>query len=205
MRLTFLSSETFKSLLPVMAGSIITLSGTFLTLSFAARTQEQNQLRAAYATFLTAADEANEHVVAATREEATRLTAYLRPGRRFRVGPLRSTDSLLIADARHRTRDGVARLRKTAYDLLLLEPSADRRERIRTYISHFLDGKMSVDREASRVRALVETGTYPTANPEAETADPLTTYSQAVVTAHEEQDDEYRKLVSAVLDDDRWH
>lgn len=204
--MSFFTSDTFKSLLPVLAGSIITLSGTFVTLSFAAGTQEQTQLRAAYSAFLAAADEANEGVAAARATEAGRLTRYLRDGRRFRPRPLLTTDSVLIAESQHRTREGVARLRKTAFDLLLLEPSDSRRERVRTYVSHFLDGQTGVGRHAARVRALIETGTLePTSDPGAAAADPLGAYQHAVEKAHATQDDDYRKLVNEIVDDDRWH
>ncbi|MBC7449762.1 MAG: hypothetical protein H7330_17055 [Hymenobacteraceae bacterium] len=204
--MSFFSSDIFKSLMPVLAGSVITLSGTFLTLSFAAGTQEQAQLRAAYSAFLAAADEANDYVAAARATEAGRLVRYLRDGRRFRPHPLLTTDSVLIADGQRRTREGVARLRKTAFDLLLLEPTGPRRERVRTYVSHFLDGQATVGRHASRVRTLIETGTLDqTSDPGAAAADPLGAYQHAVQQAHAAQDDDYRKLVNEIVDDERWH
>ncbi len=204
--MSFFTSDIFKSLMPVLAGSIITLSGTFLTLSFAAGTQEQTQLRAAYSAFLAAADEANDHVAAARATEATRLVRYLRDGRRFRPRPLLTTDSVMIADGQRHTREGVARLRKTAFDLLLLEPTDARRERVRTYVSHFLDGQAAVGRHATRVRTLIETGTLdPTSDPGAAAADPLGAYQHAVQRAHTTQDDDYRKLVNEIVDDERWH
>lgn len=192
--------------MPVLAGSVITLSGTFLTLSFAAGTQEQAQLRNAYSAFLAAADEANESVAAARATEAGRLLRYLRDGRRFRPRPLLTTDSVMIAEGQRHTRESVVKLRKTAFDLLLLEPTDPRRERVRSYVSHFLDGQSSVGRQASRVRTLIETGTLdPTSDPGAAAADPLGAYQHSVQQAHAAQDEDYRKLVNEIIDDDRWH
>ena len=203
--MAFFSSETFKSLLPVLAGSVITLSGTFLTLSFAAGTQEQAQLRASYAAFLAAADEANESALAARLSEAARLSRYLRAGRRFRVGAILTTDSVLIADGQRRTREGVARLRKTTFDLLLLEPISDQRERAQSYVSHFLDGQTAVARHAARVRTLIETGTLEPTADSGGGADPLGAYHHALEQEHRAQDEAYRKLTTAIIDDDRWH
>ncbi len=203
--MSIFTSDTLKSLLPVLAGSVITLSGTFLTLSFAAGTQEQTQLRASYSAFLAAADEANESVVAARTTEAARLTRYLSAGRRFRPRPLVSADSGLIAEGQRRTREGVSRLRKTAFDLLLLEPSAPRRARVQTYVSQFLDGQTAVGRHAGRVRLLIETGTLePTTDPGAAAADPVGAYRHAVQQAHAAQNEDYRRLVNEIIDDERW-
>lgn len=205
--MSFFASDIFKSLLPVLAGSVITLSGTFLTLSFAAGTQEQTQLRAAYSAFLAAADEANESVAATRATEAARLSRYLRGGRGFRPRPILVADSVLIADGHRRTREGVARLRKTAFDLLLLEPTAPRRERVRTYVSGFLDGETAVGRHAGRVRALIETGTLEPATDSGgeAAADPLGAYQYAIRRAYAAQDEQYRKLVNDIVDDERWH
>lgn len=175
-----------------------------MTLRFATDTQQQTQLRAAYSTLLVAADEANEGLANEARDESAVLNKYF-ARRRFTVGILAHRDSVALADSQRRGREMVARLRKASFDLLLLEPSAAHRQRVRTFVSEFLDGKQQLDRKAGVLRALIETGSYPAGSPPpAEGDDPLGAFHYSLEATRTHQSAAYAALVNTVLEDDRW-
>lgn len=200
-----------KTLAPVVAGSFLTLAGSVISLSFNSDAQQQGQLRAAYATFLSAADEASETTNSYYRDELSIFARYL-TRRRFVAAALRPTDSLTLADDRRRCQEQVTRLRKASFDLLLLEPVADRRTRIRDYVRNFLESKQGVDRAAASIRHFVETGSY-VRDPEAKPVggsvgndgDLVGVFYQQISAARSRLENQYTQLVNDVLEDDRWH
>ncbi len=199
-------AEVLRLLLPVLAGSFLTLSATYVSLSFSRSTQQQEQLRAGYADFLAAADETTDGLAVEQRGASRVFSQYLGRGGRLRPGRLRHADSLTLEADYRQGKSLLTHLRKTAFTVLLLEPVPDRRARVRAYVDSLLARKTTLDQHATLVRYLLETGSFdPAMAPNAAAAeDPLGAYREAAQRAATQRTTEYQRLLDEILADDRW-
>ena len=189
------------TVLPLILGSVLTLSGAMFTAQMSKQDKLLADLRTAYVAFFTETDAIDADLKPYFRELHDVFTHYYEKGA-FVGKRLTSQDRQTLESLRKQTAEMERRVRKAAYSILLLEPAP----RVHLEVQAFLTNTIEYLSECDRLAALLpHRFEYSAAlAKELEEKGTLIQNLERIDAQYENKADAFDDFVDTMLQDPRW-